>query len=113
MTMRANIPTDNDFSPTLPPEDDSAKQSVSKEQLELAKIGNSPDWQIIKKYIQARVDVYKNGLFGEDLTGKSTDVIGQRFLAAQSVIQEFESLENEIETTTQIVKDVLKNEPTV
>lgn len=114
--MRANVPTDNDFATTLPPQDNSSPQDkVTQEQKELAKIGSSPDWKIITKYLDQRIDVYKNGLFGENLAGQDTAIIGQRFLAAQSVIQEFESLKNEVEQTTKAVHDALKGneqEPT-
>lgn len=111
--MRANIPTDNDFENTQVPVDDTApEQKITPEQRELAKIGNSADWQIILKYLDARIDVYKNGLFGENLAAQPTEVIGQRFLAAQSVIQEFESLKSEVESTTKAVNEVAKDKIT-
>lgn len=109
--MRANIPTDNDFSAAQPPTEETAPQDkVTQEQKNLAKIGNSPDWKILTKYLDARIDVYKNGLFGENLAGQDTAIIGQRFLAAQSVIQEFESLKSEVEQTTSAVNEALKGD---
>lgn len=109
--MRANIPTDNDFSATQPVTDDQAPQDkITKEQKDLAKIGNSPNWKIITEYLNGRIDIYKNGLFGENLSGQDTTIIGQRFLAAQSVIQEFESLKSEVENTTAAVNEALKDE---
>lgn len=109
--MRANIPTDNDFEVTQPVQDDKpAEEKITKEQRDLAKIGNSPDWKIILKYLDGRIEVYKNGLFGENMAGADTAIIGQRFLAAQSVIQEFESLKTEVEQTTKAVNEVAKEE---
>lgn len=103
--MRNNTPTDTgDFGVALPPTDDTpATQKITKEQRELSKIGNSADWKIITSYLNARIEVYKNGLFGEDLRKQSTEIIGQRFLAAQSVIQEFEALKTEVDQVTEIV----------
>lgn len=104
--MRANIPTDNDYSAALPVVDEQpVADKVSQEQKELAKIGNSPDWSIIQKYLDTRIEVYKNGLFGEDLTAQPTEVIGQRFLAAQSVIQEFQSLKDAVAQSTEVVEE--------
>ena len=105
--MRANIPTDNYFDSIQPVEDQ--KPTLSKEQIELAKIGTSPDWSLIKDYINQRCDIYRIGLFGEDLSGKDTSVIGQRFLAAQSVVREFTELVEEIERVTETVKEVSKS----
>lgn len=112
--MRANIPTDNDFAATQPVTDDTpAQDKITKEQKDLAKIGNSPQWKLISKYIDARIDVYKNGLFGENLSGVDTTVIGQRFLAARSVIEEFESLKQQIDKNTEVVNEVFKEEKNV
>lgn len=102
--MRNNIPTD-DFSVTQPVTDDPPESKLTKEQKELAKVGNSANWKIITDYLDSRIEAYKKGLFGEDLSGKPAEVIGNRFLAAQSVIQEFEALKAEVETTTKAVKD--------
>lgn len=107
--MRANIPTDNDENVIRPvTEDVPAIEKVTKEQLELAKIGNNPDWGIIVKYLEARIDIYKNGLFGEDLTAQPTEVIGQRFLAAQSVVAEFQSLIDQVTQNTEAVNEAAK-----
>ena len=106
--MPGNLPGDDNFSETITPEEVAPEQTISKDQIELAKIGNSPDWSIITKYIEARIDIYKNGLFGEDLTAQPTEVIGQRFLAAQSVIQEFRSLIDEVDRNTEAVNEVAK-----
>lgn len=110
--MSENAITDTgDMSAALPPQDNTPPQDkISKEQKDLAKIGNSPDWSIITKYLDARIEVYKNGLFGENLAGQDAAIIGQRFLAAQSVIQEFESLKLEIDTNTKAVNDAVGKE---
>lgn len=107
--MSENAITDSgDMSAALPPQDNTPTQDkVSQDQKNLAKIGNSPDWTIISKYLDARIEVYKNGLFGENLAGQDTTIIGQRFLAAQSVIQEFEALKTEIEVNTKAVNDAV------
>lgn len=108
--MRANVPTDSDENVTRPVVDDALPiEKITQEQLELAKLGNGGDWQIIVKYLDARIEIYKNGLFGEDLTGKDTSVIGQRFLAAQSVVAEFESLIVQIEQNTTAVNEALED----
>lgn len=107
--MSVNVPTNNDPSVALPPEEpDVAK--VTQEQIELAKIGKDPNWGIITKYLNSRIEIYKKGLFGEDLTKVDAAVIGQRFLAAQSVIQEFESLIDQVDTTTQVVEEALADD---
>jgi len=107
--MRANIPTDNDETVLRPVVDDvPAIEKITKEMLELARLGNSPDWQIIVKYINARIEIYKSGLFGEDLTGQPTSVIGERFLAAQSVVAEFQSLIDQVNQNTEAVNEVAK-----
>jgi hypothetical protein len=107
--MRANIPTDD--SALLPVEDaQTAAEKVTKEMRDLANIGSSPSWKIIETYLDQRIDTYKKGLFGEDLSGQDAAVIGQRFLAAQSVIQEFETLKNEVNTVTKAVQDVNTSE---
>lgn len=107
--MRANVPTD-DFSVAQPVVDEPAAAKITQEQRDLAKVGQSADWKIITKYLDSRIEAYKKGLFGEDLSGKPADVIGNRFLAAQSVIQEFEALKSEVETTTKAVKDATTEE---
>lgn len=108
--MPGNLPGDDDFKVATPPTETNPQDKITKEQKELAKIGNSPDWDIIQKYLDARIEVYKNGLFGEDLTAQPTEVIGQRFLAAQSVIQEFQSLKSEIDRNTEAVNETFKKE---
>ena len=107
--MRANVPTDNDENVIRPVVDDTpAIEKITREQLELASLGNSPDWAIIVKYMEARIDIYKNGLFGEDLTAQDTSVIGQRFLAAQSVVAEFQSLIDQVNQNTEVVNEAAK-----
>jgi hypothetical protein len=106
--MRANVPTD-DFVTNLP-EEARPSDSVTKDQLELAAIGNDPKWAILTNYMAKRIEVYQQGLFGEDLSKQDTTIIGQRFLAAQSVIREFQSLLDEINTTTKAVNDILQAE---
>lgn len=109
--MRANVPT-NDETVMRPVVDDvPAAEKITKEQIELAKIGSNPDWEIIVKYLRARIEVYKNGLFGEDLTNQDTTIIGQRFLAAQSVVAEFSTLIEQVERVTGIVKEALSEAP--
>lgn len=111
--MSQNVPTDNNFSETQPPTDDTPpEQKITQDQRNLAKIGNDPNWGIIMGYLDARIEIYKNGLFGEDLTAQPTEIIGQRFLAAQSVIQEFQSLKNQVAQTTEAVNEALKGENT-
>lgn len=105
--MRANIPISDEFNPLQPVED--TKAELTPEQIALAKIGVSDGWKLFKEYLQNRVEVYKNGLFGEDLTGKDTSILGQRLLAAQVVVQEFENAINEIDRTTKIVREVRSN----
>lgn len=105
--MRNNLPSDDfGFDATSPVQDNGL--TITKEMLELARIGNSPNWKVIKTYVEGRVEAYKKGLFGENLEGKSTDIIGQRFLAATSVIHELESLVAEVEKVTESVNDVTK-----
>lgn len=112
--MRANVPTDNDESVMRPVVDEQAPiDKIPKEQKELAKIGNSPDWKILVKYMEKRIEVFQKGLFGEDLQGQDTAIIGQRFLAAQSVVGEFQSLIDQIETHTKAVNEAAKDEPRV
>lgn len=108
--LRTNSPVDDFKVLDAPDESIPPHEKVTKEQLELAKIGNSPNWKIIKDYLNNRIDNYKKGLFGEDLTGKDASVIGNRFLAAQTVIQEFEALINEVEMTAKSVEEALKDE---
>jgi hypothetical protein len=112
--MRANVPTDNDENVLRPVVDDEAPiDKVTEEQKELAKIGNSPNLKILTDYLEKRIEIYKNGLFGEDLTGKSTAIVGQRFLAAQSVVAEFQSLIKQVEDNTHLVNEAAKaSEPT-
>jgi len=105
--MRANIPVGDEFNPLQPVEDQRAE--LTPEQLALAKIGVSDGWGLLKGYIEQRVEAYKLGLFGEDLAGKDTSIIGQRFIAAQAVIREFTSLVEEIDRTTKTVKEVRQN----
>jgi hypothetical protein len=106
--MRANVPVDDETVIRPVVDDTEPIHKVNKEQLELAKLGNNPDWKILEKYILARIDIYKNGLFGENLSAQSTDIIGQRFLAAQSVVAEFQSLIDQIQQTTEIVNEAAK-----
>ncbi len=106
--MRANVPTD-DFVTRLP-EESNPSDAITKEQKQLAAIGNDPKWAILTDYMSKRIEVYQSGLFGEDLSGQDTALIGQRFLAAQSVIREFESLIDEINTTTKAVNEVISAE---
>jgi len=105
--MRANIPVSDEFNPLQPVEEQ--RVELTPEQLALAKIGVSDGWKLLKEYIDQRIEAYKLGLFGEDLAGKDTAIIGQRFIAAQAVIREFTSLVEEIERTTKTVKEVRKN----
>ena len=105
--MRANIPVSDEFNPLQPVED--TKAELTPEQLALAKIGVSDGWKFLKEYMNQRIETYKVGLFGEDLTGKDATIIGQRFLASQAVIKEFTGLIDEIDRTTQTVKEVRSN----
>lgn len=107
--MRANAPVDDDFNVIQPPEEGTPVEKVTQEQKDLAKIGNSPQWKIISEYLDARIEVYKNGLFGEELGGADAATIGNRFLAARSVVSEFESLKYQVETTTQSVNESVEN----
>lgn len=102
----SNVPTDTGMEPLQPVTDPDPSESVTKEQKDLAKVGNSPEWGIIKEYLEARIDMYKNGLFGENLAGADASIIGQRFLAAQAVIGEFQRLQDEIEQTTKNVNAI-------
>lgn len=102
--MRANIPISDEFNPLQPVGD--SKSELTPEQIALAKIGVSDGWKLLKEYMSQRIETYKVGLFGEDLAGKDTAIIGQRFLASQAVIKEFTGLIDEIDRTTQTVKEV-------
>lgn len=103
--MRGTIPMDDGFDVTKLLNDLPQEDKITPEDLALSKLGASPEWKIISDYLDQRIDVYRKGLFGEDLAKVDTTIIGQRFLAAQSVIHEFEALQAEINGVTQSVKD--------
>lgn len=100
-----NVPIGDDLSVTQLIEEANEADKVSPEQIALAKIGNSADWKLVTDYLNQRIEIYKQGLFGEDLKGMDYALIGQRFLAAQTVIHEFEALKEEIDTVTQAVNN--------
>lgn len=102
----ANIPTD-DFGTEFFSSEPAQPATMSKEDLELARVGNSPNWKIIRSYMEDRVEAYKKGLFGEDLSGKDAAIVGQRFLAAMSVVRELESLIEQVEVVTKSVNEVI------
>ncbi len=104
--MRANIPVNNDLDLVQPVGD--IEPELTREELLLAKIGLSEGWALFRDYLKQRAEVYKNGLFGEDLTGKDATILGQRLLAAQVVIREFESAIDEIDRTTKTVKEMAR-----
>lgn len=104
--MRANIPVTNDLSDIS--FDEEVKPELSREELLLAKIGLSDGWKLLEEYFEKRISNYREGLFGEDLTGKDTSIIGQRFLSAQAVIREFENVIKEIKNAVENVKELKK-----
>lgn len=110
MVQRANSPTNNDdgFAVTQLLDEVEQQAKVSSDQQHLAAVGTSEGWKMLRAYIEKRVDSYKQALFGEKLEGVDAATIGNRFLAAQSVISEFESLINEIDTVTKSVQDATK-----
>lgn len=105
--MRANSPVD-DFRVLEPPQEESPESKLTPEHKQLAKLGKSAEWKLIKDYLDTRVNLYKNTLFGQDLSEMPAAEIGNRFLAAQTVVYEFEALIKEVEQTVQIVDDAIQ-----
>jgi hypothetical protein len=102
--MRANSPTEG-FELLNLVTDEPEKKMPTKEELELAKIGKSADWQIILKHLNSRIDAYKADLLNRNFTSTDPMAALATVMSAQAVINEFNALIKEVEFTTKIVDE--------
>lgn len=106
--LRANSPVD-DFAVLNDVVEDSPSQKISTEMKELAKAGNSRDGKIILDHLQLRVDTFLNQMKVMDVVSVDPITALARVLAAQTIIQEFESVLNDVEVSKNAVADAAKS----
>lgn len=109
--MRANVPTPENFEQTLPVKDEPAVTKLTPEQKALAKLGNSQDWAVYTDYLRRRIDHYKTNLFDNPVTGMKAEDLGNQFLAAYKIVEEFEGALKEVERTIKMVNEAAKDGP--
>ena len=110
--MRANSPLpSDDISRVLSDvEEDSAVSRLTREDLELAKVNSSPDWQVILSYLNSRIEACKDEMFKKQLDGGDLLKIGAGFLASRSVVNELQAIIDKVQLTAKAVSDAAQKD---
>lgn len=107
--MRANSPTDGDFSVLNVVEDfEAPAQKLTAEDKELAKIGASKDWQVILNYLEGRIANLIEESFKQPIEAADLEKVGAGFMTTRAVVNELRAVINKVELTTKAVQDAVR-----
>lgn len=87
-------------------EDQQAEQEherFTEEAEKFARVGQSPDWQVIIDHFNSRISHYRDDLAGLDLKNAKLSDVGEKYLVCNLVAMELEAIKAKVAVTTEAV----------